>query len=168
MATLNTNEVAAGRTPGRTADAIDAAILRRLSDDPDVTTLALAESTGLARNTVRARLARYRAGGALKSFERRIDPAFLGYPLHAHVITKVTQRKLTSVAEALAGIPEVLEVSGLSGVADLLVHVVSRDAEDLYRVTGRILAIDGVKRTNTGLVMQELVGYRVTQLLDEH
>ncbi|MCS5718368.1 Lrp/AsnC family transcriptional regulator [Herbiconiux sp. CPCC 205763] len=163
MATLNTN----GRPAARIADAIDAAILRRLSDDPDATTLALAESTGLARNTVRARLARYRAEGALKSFERRIDPAFLGYPLHAHVVTKVTQRKLAAVAEALAGIPEVLEVSGLSGVADLLVHVVSRDAEDLYRVTGRILAIDGVKRTNTGLVMQELVGYRVTQLLHE-
>lgn len=150
----------------RTVDTIDVAILSRLTDDPDATTLALAESTGLARNTVRARLARYRDEGTLKSFERRIDPAFLGYPLHAHVITKVTQRKLDAVGEALTGIPEVLEVSGLSGMADLLVHVVARDADDLYRVTGRILAIDGVKRTNTGLVMQELVGYRITQLLD--
>lgn len=149
----------------RTADAIDAAILRRLSDDPDATTLALAEHTGLARNTVRARLARYREEGALKDFERRIDPAFLGFPLHAYVVTKVTQRKLEAVGKALAGIPEVLEVSGLTGVSDLLVHVVARDGEDLYRVTGRILAVDGVKRTNTGLVMQELVGYRVTQLL---
>ena len=44
-------------------------------------------------------------------------------------------------------------------------QVVARDTEDLYRVAGQILTIDGVKRTNTGLVMGELVEYRIAQLL---
>ncbi|MEA9984341.1 MULTISPECIES: Lrp/AsnC family transcriptional regulator [Subtercola] len=150
----------------RQADQVDAAILQRLVADPDVTNLAIAASTGLARNTVRARLDRYTAEGALRSFERRIDPAFLGYPLRAYVVTRVTQRKLDRVGAALATVPEVLEVHGLTGVSDLLVHVVARDADDLYRITGHILSIDGVKRTNTGLVMRELVGYRIAQLID--
>lgn len=147
------------------ADAIDTALLHALIADPDATNIAVAASTGLARNTVRSRLARYAEEQTLRSFERRIDPAFLGYPLSAYIVTKVTQRKLTSVSQTLGDIPEVLEVQGLSGLNDLLVHVVARDADDLYRIAGRILDTDGVKRTNTGLVMRELVNYRIAQLL---
>lgn len=153
-------------TTHRKVDPIDAALLKALIATPDATNIAVAESTGLARNTVRSRLTRYEQGEALRSFERRIDPAFLGYPLSAYIVTKVTQRKLASVGKALGEIPEVLEVQGLSGVSDLLVHVVARDADDLYRVAGRILDTDGVKRTNTGLVMRELITYRIAQLLD--
>lgn len=148
------------------ADSIDAALLRALIKNPEATNIAIAETTGLARNTVRARLGRYVEEQALRTFERRIDPAFLGYPLSAYVVTKVVQRKLASVAESLGEIPEVLEVQGLSGINDLLVHVVARDADDLYRIAGRILDTDGVKRTNTGLVMRELISYRIAQLIE--
>lgn len=149
----------------RTVDETDITLLRALVRSPESTNLALAEATGLARNTIRARLARYEAERTLHPFDRRIDPAFLGYPLQAFVLARVTQRKLPSVFRTLAEVPEVLEVHGLSGKVDLLVHVVARDADDMYRVAGRILAIDGVKRTTTHLVMGEFVEYRVAQLL---
>jgi DNA-binding Lrp family transcriptional regulator len=152
----------------RKADHIDTALLNALIADPDATNIAVAESTGLARNTVRSRLARYAEEATLRPFERRIDPEFLGYPLSAYIITKVTQRKLASVGQALSLIPEVLEVQGLSGLSDLLVHVVARDADDLYRVAGCILDTPGVKRTNTGLVMRELVTYRIAQLVNRN
>lgn len=151
--------------PTRTADEIDVTLLKALVAHPDATNLALSETTGLARNTVRARLARYEQDGSLRSVERRIDPSFLGFPLSAFLITTVTQRKLDEVAATLARVPEVLQVHGLSGVTDLLVHVVARDANDLYRIAGQILDIDGVERTNTGLVMRELVEYRIEQLI---
>jgi hypothetical protein len=48
---------------------------------------------------------------------------------------------------------------------DLLVQVVARDADDLYRVAGALLAIDGVERTSTSLVMRRLVEHRVDPLL---
>lgn len=149
----------------KTADRTDRALLRRLIHSPTATIVALAESTGLARNTVRSRLARYDEDGTLRSFQRRIDPAMLGHPLSAYVLTRVTQRKLDRVGEALAQIPEVVEVLGLSGITDLMIHVAARDAEDLYRIAGRILDVDGVKRTTTGLVMREMVPYRIAQLL---
>ncbi|MDJ0334321.1 Lrp/AsnC family transcriptional regulator [Salinibacterium sp. G-O1] len=153
-------------TTQTTADPMDALLLRALNRDPDATVVSLAEQTGLARNTVRSRLARYTQRKALRTFERRIDPAFLGYPLSAYILTTVTQRKLAAVGVNLSTIPEVLEVNGLTGIADLLIHVVARDADDLYRIAGRILDIDGIKRTNTGLVMREMVGYRIEQLID--
>ncbi|RFA22851.1 AsnC family transcriptional regulator [Subtercola boreus] len=152
-------------TPYR-ADAVDATLLLAMNRAPDATTVALAETTGLARNTVRARQQRYAHEMSLRSFERRIDPAFLGYPLRAFVVTTVKQRKLAAVGQSLSEIPEVLEVQGLSGVADLLIQVAARDADDLYRIAGVILNIDGVKRTNTGLVMRDLVSYRITPLVE--
>jgi DNA-binding Lrp family transcriptional regulator len=114
---------------------------------------------------VQARLASWERTGAVRSFERRVDPAALGYPLTAFVTTQVTQRGLDEVAAALAAVPEVLHVDGLTGETDLLVHVVAADAEDLYRIAGRILGIPGVERTNTALVMRRLVDYRITPLL---
>lgn len=151
--------------PDRVIDDIDARILRALVQDPRATVVALADATGLARNTVHARLARLEAGGVLQSLERRIDPAALGYPLTAFIMVTVTQRKLRTIGDALERVPEVLEVHGLSGVTDLLVHIVARDADDLYRIAGQILDIDGVEKTTTGLVMRRLVDYRVGPLL---
>ncbi|HYH33093.1 MAG TPA: Lrp/AsnC family transcriptional regulator [Pseudonocardia sp.] len=146
-------------------DAADARLLLALAASPRATVLALAEAVGMSRNTVQARLAGLDARGVLGSFERRIDPAALGYPLTAFVMVQVTQRLLDEVAAALEEIPEVIEVLGLSGDTDLLVQVVARDADDLYRTAGRLLAIDGVQRTTTGLVMRRLVEHRTAPLL---
>lgn len=149
---------------GRT-DPTDARLLLALAEHPRATTVALAEACGLSRNTVQSRLAALEREGAIDSFERSIDPAALGYPLTAFVTTQVVQRGLDKVASALAAVPEVLQVHGLSGQSELLVHVVATDAEDLYRVAGRVLAIPGVERTRTAPVMRQLVDYRLTPLL---
>ncbi|AHH19784.1 putative transcriptional regulator, AsnC family [Nocardia nova SH22a] len=149
-----------------TADSIDARLLSALNDEPRAATITLADRIGVSRNTVQARLNRWDEAGTLKSFEHRVDPSALGYPLQAFVLTNVKQRRLAEVAEALDQVPEVVEVHGLSGMADLLIQVVARDADDLYRVAGHILGIKGVKRTTTALVMRSLVDYRLTPLID--
>lgn len=146
-------------------DERDARLLLALSENPRGTVLALADAVGLSRNTVQARLARLEESGVLGTFERRIDPAALGYPLTAFVTVRVVQRELGAVAAALDRVPEVLEVHGMSGEGDLLLHVVARDADDLYRIAGRLLATEGVERTTTSLVMRSLVGYRTAPLL---
>jgi DNA-binding Lrp family transcriptional regulator len=147
-------------------DAIDARLLLALAESPRATVLALAERVGLSRNTVQARLAALEARGVLTTFERRIRPAALGYPLTAFVTVQVTQRMLAEVAEALDRVPEVVEVLGISGPTDLLVQLVARDADDLYRISGQLLATDGVERTSTSLVMRTLVEHRVAPLLE--
>lgn len=146
-------------------DATDARLLQALIENPRATVLSLAQAVGLARNTVQSRLARIEDGHTLASYERRIDPASLGYPLTAFIMVTVTQQQLDAVADALTAVPEVLEVFGLSGATDLLVRVAARDADDLYRIAGRILATPGVERTESSLVMRRLVEYRVAPLL---
>ena len=146
-------------------DRTDAKLLLALNSEPRATVLALAQDTGLSRNTVQARLSRYEETGVLESFDRRIVPASLGYSLTAFIFARVIQRELDHVADELTAISEVIEVIGLSGEIDLLIRVVAINADDLYRIAGHILAINGVERTETGLAMRRLVDYRITQLL---
>lgn len=77
------------------ADQIDARLLLALTEHPRATTIALADRTGLSRNTVQARMSKLEESGALATFERRVDPATLGYPLKAFLLTNVTQRRRT-------------------------------------------------------------------------
>ena len=146
-------------------DRTDARLVLALVDDPRATVLSLAQRLGLSRNTVQARLARFDERGVLASLERRVDPAAIGYPLTAFITITVVQQRLDDVAASLREIPEVLEVVGVSGAVDVLVRAAGRDAEDLYRVAGRILAIDGVERTETALAMRQMLDYRVAPLL---
>ena len=44
--------------------------------------------------------------------------------------------------------------------------MVALDAEDLFRINGKILACDGVDRTDTALAMGELIPFRVQPLLE--
>jgi DNA-binding Lrp family transcriptional regulator len=150
----------------RALDGTDTRLLSALAQDPRQTVVALAQKLGLSRNTVQARMAQLEKKHAFLSFERRINPVSLGYPLMAFISVHVQQQKLGSLADDLASVPEILEGYGLTGSADLLLRVVALDAEDLFRINGKILACDGVERTDTALAMGELIPFRIRPLLD--
>ncbi|GAB3124193.1 Lrp/AsnC family transcriptional regulator [Glaciibacter psychrotolerans] len=147
-------------------DATDSQLLRALIDDPRGTFVALAGTLQLSRNTVQARMTRLEASGVFLSFDRRINPVALGYPLTAFIEVHVQQKRLAQIVADLAGIPEIVQAHGMSGTTDLLVQVVCTDADDLFRIDGTILAVDGVDRTATSLAMGELIPYRLRPLLD--
>lgn len=147
-------------------DSTDTRLLMALAKDPRRTVVALAQKLGLSRNTVQARMAQLEKKSVFLSFERRINPVSLGYPLMAFIHVHVEQRKLAAITRQLTDIPEVLEAYGLTGQADILVRVVCTDAEDLFRINGKVLACEGVERCDTSLAMGELVPYRVEPLLE--
>ncbi|WP_093631226.1 Lrp/AsnC family transcriptional regulator [Streptomyces sp. 3213.3] len=147
-------------------DPLDARIVVALDDDPDATILALAQTLGVARNTVHARLRRMAAEGALKPFSRRVDPAALGYGLVAFMSLAVSQAEPEGIHAGLLDIPEVIEVHYTTGDADLRAQVVAKDTADLHRVTKAILAIDGVDRTSTAISLAEVIPYRSRALLN--
>ena len=146
-------------------DRTDARLLLALIRDPRATVMSLAGHLSLARNTVQSRMSGFDQRRVLGSFERRIEPQAIGYPLTALITVVVVQQRLDEVADSLSRIPEVLEVVGVSGAIDLLVRAAARDADDLYRIAGQVLATGGVERTETALIMRQLLDYRVAPLL---
>lgn len=147
-------------------DPTDTRLLIALAEDPRRTVVALAQELGISRNTVQARMAQLEKRNVFLSFDRRINPVALGYPLTAFISVHIQQQKLARIVETLAQIPEIIQAHGLSGQADLLVRVVCLDAEDLFRVNGKILACDGVERADTALAMGELIPFRLEPLLE--
>ncbi|MEO6825860.1 MAG: Lrp/AsnC family transcriptional regulator [Microbacteriaceae bacterium] len=146
-------------------DDTDSRLLLALVTDPDSTVVALANTLGLSRNTVQARMTRLTQNSVFLPFDRRINPAALGYLLTAFILIHVQQQKLAWIVKELATIPEIVQGHGLSGRADLLVRVVCTDAEDLFRVNGAILACEGVERAETSLAMGEVIPFRMEPLL---
>jgi DNA-binding Lrp family transcriptional regulator len=146
-------------------DSVDLDLLRALADDPRATVVALAERLGLSRNTVQARMGRLERADVLLSYERSLSTAALGFPIDAFISVTVRQVDLPRISADLAQVPEVVHAHGLSGPVDLLVRVACRDAQHLFETDARILSIEGVERTETSLVMDEVIPYRVHPLM---
>lgn len=149
-----------------TLDHVDLELLAALAADPRATVVALAERLGLSRNTVQARMARLDRSGVFLSYERAISSTALGFPIEAFINVMVRQADLPRITADLLEVPEVVQAHGLSGQVDLLVRVACRDTQHLFDTDARILAIEGVERTETSLVMGEVIGYRVTPLME--
>ncbi len=147
-------------------DPVDIELLSALGTDPRATVVALADRLGLSRNTVQARMARLERAGVFLSYERAIAPTSLGFPIEAQMNVIVRQGELPHIREELARVPEIIQVHGLSGHVDLVARVACRDTQHLFDVDARILAIDGVERTETALVMEEVIPYRLGPLMD--
>jgi DNA-binding Lrp family transcriptional regulator len=147
-------------------DTVDLELLAALARDPRATVVALAEKLGLSRNTVQARMAKLDRSGVFLSYERAISSSALGFPIEAFINVMVRQAELPHIIAEILRIPEVVQAHGLSGQVDLLVRVACRDTQHLFDTDARILAIEGVERTETSLAMGEVIGYRVAPLME--
>ncbi|WP_025133805.1 Lrp/AsnC family transcriptional regulator [Leucobacter sp. PH1c] len=148
-------------------DATDRRILRELDRDARMPTAMIAQRLELARGTVQARLEKLASAGALRPHSARISPAALGRPVGASLQVELDQHFIAEAIAALANIPEVLECFAPAGNTDLLLRVVAKSPDDLYRVSEEIRLCPGIKRTSTSLFLREVIPYRVTGLLAE-
>lgn len=146
-------------------DETDKRILRELDVDARMPTAMIAMRLGLARGTVQSRLEKLGAEGVLRRHSARVSPELLGRPVGASVQVELDQHQIAEAIEALAGIPEILECFAPAGSTDLLLRVVAKSPDDLYRVSEEIRLCPGINRTSTSLFLREVIPYRVTGLL---
>lgn len=147
-------------------DATDRRILIALDADPRAPVAALAQHLGLARGTVHARLERLADSGLLRAHSARVRPAALGRPVGASIRVELDQHQISQAIDALERVPEVLECFAPAGDTDLLIRVVAKDPDDLYRVSEEIRLCPGILRTSTSLFLREVIPYRITRLLE--
>jgi DNA-binding Lrp family transcriptional regulator len=146
-------------------DATDRRILLALDEDPRMPVMMLAQKLGLARGTVQSRLERLSSSGALRLNSTRVLPSALGRGVTAAVSAELDQRMIDEAVEALRRIPEVMECVAPAGDTDLVIRVVARSPEDLYRVSEEIRLCPGIVRTSTSMFLREVIPYRMTGLL---
>ena len=155
-------------TAGPKLDRIDRKILAALQEDARLTNQALSERVALSPSACLARVRRLERTGVIEGYHARLDPFTLdvGLVLYADITLEGhSPAELARFEEAIAGLPQVVEASHVTGAFDYILKVVVRDMEEWTRIAENLTRAGlGVDRINTHMIMRKpkfFVGYPV-------
>ena len=139
-------------------DATDRQILALLVEDARRTYDDIAGRVSLSAPAVKRRVDRLRRQGALRGFTAVVDHAALGHRTEALLeLFFAPGTPLEQVAETLRAYPEVVEAWSVTGDADAIARVRTRDNGDLERVIMDLQRDGLVQRTRSQVVLSRLV-----------
>jgi Lrp/AsnC family transcriptional regulator for asnA, asnC and gidA len=149
-------------------DRLDAALIRLLTDEPQLPVLECARRLGVARGTVTSRLARLHESGVVEGIVPRVEPRGFGFALTAFCLVEIDQKiGHDDVARALAdAIPEIIDMYTVTGASDMQLRVVAPDAELMQDVLDRIALVPGVARTASSIAMRTHFAGRTMPLVE--
>jgi len=139
-------------------DAVDRRILSLLMEDGRRTYDDIAGRVKLTAPSVKRRVDRLRAQGALRGFTAVVDHAALGWQTEALVeLFYRPGTTLDEVARTLRDHPEVAEAWSVTGEADAIARVRTADNADLERLIIDLQRNGLVARTRSQVVLSRLV-----------
>ena len=142
-------------------DNIDAQILVILQNDGRIANAEIARQVGLAPSAVLERIRKLEERGVIRGYLADIDPQVLDFGLTAFVAVRTSECGLAE--EALAAIPEVLEVHDVAGEDSYWLKIRTKDTEALGRLLReKIKPIPTVLGTRTTVVLET---YKETKTL---
>jgi Lrp/AsnC family transcriptional regulator, leucine-responsive regulatory protein len=139
-------------------DAFDREILALLVEDGRRTYDDIGRRVSLSAPAVKRRVDRLRTQGALRGFTAVVDHAALGDQTEALLeLFFAPGTLLEQVSEALRAHPEVVEAWSVTGDADALARVRTRDNADLERLIMALQRDGLVQRTRSQVVLSQLI-----------
>jgi DNA-binding Lrp family transcriptional regulator len=141
-------------------DEIDRQLLSLLHAHARAGTAQLARQLGLARTTVVARIARLEREGIVAGYGVRLGPRFDEGAVRAWCSLSVLPKAAPAVLRALDALPEVEEVSAVSGPFDYLVFLRCASHQRLDALLDQIGQLDGVHQTQTSIVLSRRIDRR--------
>jgi len=164
-------------------DCIDLKILTLLQRDARITNAALAEKVGLSPSPCLERVRKLEKGKLISEYRAILNAERLIQ--HVHVFMEITLEKHFSrdfqvFEKYIAGLPEVLSCSLISGDFDYLLRVIAVDVAHLHSISQRMLAaqvgiakhftyisLKNVKDT-TEIPIEQLLEARPHTVLDDY
>lgn len=139
-------------------DGLDLALLSALATDARQSQRALARAVGMSPPAVADRLARLERAGVIRGYRVEVDWAALGLPVMVYLaVTAVPGMDLSRIIAAIRLLPEVQDMTVVTGALDLLVRLRVRDHTHLRDLLlTRIFQIPGVQRTETFLSLADV------------
>ncbi|PPL19679.1 MULTISPECIES: Lrp/AsnC family transcriptional regulator [Microterricola] len=113
---------------------------------------------GLSASAVKRRVDRLVADGTIRAFTIQVDPAVDGMSTEAYVELfcrgTVAPDELRRI---LSAVPEVVDAGTVTGSADAIVHLRSRDIPSLEDALERLRIAPNVDHTRSAIVLSRLV-----------
>lgn len=138
---------------------MDKRILALLVEDGRRTYDDIGRRVRLSAPSVKRRIDRMRASGALQGFTAVVDPRAMGW--HTEALVELFFRPgtlLDGVSRTLRGHPEVVEAWSVAGEPDAIARVRTEDNTDLERLIMELQRDGTVVRTHSQVVLSRLVG----------
>ncbi|WP_375400889.1 Lrp/AsnC family transcriptional regulator [uncultured Amnibacterium sp.] len=139
-------------------DSIDVRILDLLRRNSRSAYGDIGAVVGLSASAIKRRVDRLVASGVIRAFTVQIDPATEGLSTEAWV--ELFCRGTVSPSELrriLSGVPEVVYAGTVTGSADAIVHMRSRDIPSLELALERVRVAPNVDHTRSAIVLSRLV-----------
>lgn len=139
----------------RVLDPTDIAILQRLQANARISNADVARQLDMAPSAILDRIRKLEQRGVIQGYTARIEPAAVGLGLTAFILVRTEERVgAGTIGQALARIPEVLEVHHVAGEDCYLVKVRVRDTAGLSRLLReRFGRLKGVRNTRSTIVL---------------
>ena len=148
-------------------DELDVELLKLLEKDARQGVAGLASTLGISRNTVQSRIRRLEEGGLIAGYRPQIDMTKAGLVVQAFLALETEQGSLTTIAEAVTKIPQVVEVHTVTGREDLLVRVATSTQPELLTLIEGIVGFSGVIHSTTWLTLTTPLPHRTVPALAE-
>jgi len=149
-------------------DRIDRNILRILQAEGRLTNQALADRVALSPSASLARVRRLERVGVIQGYHARLDPFALdiGLVLYAQIsLSGSRSDEMARFEAAMTALPQVVEMSDVSGDVDYILKVVVGSMAEWNRLREQLTGGDlGVERVTTHVLMRKpkiFVGYPV-------
>ncbi|GAB3125136.1 Lrp/AsnC family transcriptional regulator [Novispirillum itersonii] len=139
-------------------DAIDRRILRAMQDNARLSNVELSEQAHLSPSQCHRRLKRLEELGVIDGYSARLNPEKIGLGVTAFVsvsLGKHGESPATRFAEAVQGIPEILECHSVSGEADYLLRVTAPDLKSFSDfLMHRLMAFPFVESVKSSIALE--------------
>jgi DNA-binding Lrp family transcriptional regulator len=141
-------------------DRINLALLHHLQRDARTTVADLARRLERSETTVRERVETLEREGYVQGYRALVDTERMGLRSKAVVRAAVGTEGAAALAQRLGAIPEVTSAFLTTGAKPVLLHLVSRDIEQLLHTLESRIAGLSLQSVETETVLQTLVQQR--------
>jgi len=137
-------------------DALDQRLIALLRADGRAPVSQLAAALHVSRGTAQNRLDRLIQDGVILGFTVRVRRDIDEHLIRAMMTIQLAGKTTTAVIARLRGIPELRALHTTNGAWDVIAEIGVDTLPDLDRVLGTIRAIDGIRSSETSILLSSM------------
>lgn len=139
---------------GDMSNSLGERLLQLLRTDARMSTSELARQLKVSRSTVQSRLQKLEQDDVIHSYTVVLGENFRKGLMRAHVLVAVEQKLTARLNRQIESIPQIVGLHAISGEFDLIVEVEAAGPQALNRILDQISALDGIRRTQTSVILE--------------
>lgn len=133
-------------------DDLDRKIINLLATSSEGSFRQQAKQIGVHPTTLIQRVRNLESKGVINGYRAKIDYMRLGFG-YMGLVQIYMEDNILEAQNAIRDLPQVLAIFDVTGDCDSIAWIACKDRDEFSAVVKNILALDGVKKTNTSVVL---------------